>query len=232
MTNTVVTTATTRRTTRWTEDRIAGLCGVGFASLIVIQNVLRGATAPPNDAPAAAILSHVSSPTHGVLLSLFPVGGVLLLVFVAGLYRRLREDVQVEGLWAVVGLVGGIFIAAMFAVSNGFLAVLSASADSLAASPVMVETLWQLHTAMFAFNMLGIGLALFGFARATAATGLVSGRLAVLAQFGAGLLIVASGTASQQVQGSPLFFIALPGFLTWVVFVAVVGWRLARSAQR
>jgi len=128
----------------WVGERIAGLCGIGFAVLIIFQNILRGAAAPPNDAPAGEMLDYARSANPVILLALFPVGGVLLLGFVAGLYRRLRTDAETAGIWATLGLLGGALTAAVFAVSNGFLAVLAASADSLDASPAVAETLWQL----------------------------------------------------------------------------------------
>ena len=65
--------------------------GAAFAGIVITQNVLRGTSAPTNDAAVTDVLAHYRDDTGMalVLTALFVVGGLCLAGFVAELARRL-----------------------------------------------------------------------------------------------------------------------------------------------
>ena len=211
-------------------DRLAGWLAVGFAALIIAQNALRTAGAPANDAPAADVLRYVSSAhdTLSILLALFVPGLLALLGFVSGLLARARR-LGVDGAWSTFGLVGVILIGGLFAASNAIEAALVATAPQLDSDPGLVSLLWHFHTATFALNFAAIGAALLGLSRVSLATGLITRPVALLAVAGAALLFAGSVPVVAVAAGSPWFYVALPGFGLWIVWLVATGVGLIRS---
>jgi hypothetical protein len=211
-------------------DHVAGWLGVGFAALLVVQNALRAAGAPANDAPASDVLRYVDSAqgTLSILLALFVPGLLALFGFVSGLLARARR-LGYDSAWSTFGLIGVILIGGMFAASNAIEAALVASAPQLAADPSLVSLLWHFHTATFALNFAAIGAALLGLSRVSLAIGLISRPVALLALVGAGLLFAGAIPVVSVAAGSAWFYVALPGFGLWIVWLVATGVGLIRQ---
>ena len=150
----------------FSSDRVAGWSGIGFAILLVIQNALRSAGAPANDAPAGDVLAYLtaSQGTLAILLALFVPGLLALFAFISGLLARARR-MGIDTPWATFGLTGAILIGALFSASNAIEAALAAMAPQLGSDPTLVSFIWRLHTATFALNFAAIGVALLGLSR-------------------------------------------------------------------
>jgi hypothetical protein len=213
-------------------DRIAGLAGLGFAAIIVVQNVVRSIGAPANDAPAATVIRYISesSVALSIVLGLFVPAIVLLVLFASGLLARAAR-LGVEGPWNTIGFIGLIMICGLFAASNAVEATLVAMAPNLADTPTTVDLLWRLHTALFVLNLIGIGLALIGLSRVSLALGLIPTSVGWLAVAGSAVLLVMAIPVVAMVAGSALFYLGLIGFLPWIVWVAAAGLGLAKATE-
>src|SRR6476659_8024980 len=66
--------------------RLAGAGALLFAGSVVFQNILRGGSAPANDAPASEVLAHYASHrgVTFVLVASFVAGALGLITFLAG----------------------------------------------------------------------------------------------------------------------------------------------------
>jgi hypothetical protein len=213
------------RTTRW-----AGLAGLGFAVLVAAQNIWSGAAGldPDPDASAAKILEKVVEhrDAYGVRLGTVGIGIVLLLVFLGGAWARLRDAAP---LWAPVGTLGGVLIVAFFAMTNVPLTALSIGGERFADDPVLVDALWDMHLATFAFAGIALGMALLGLSLAAVAAGLVPGWFRIVGPAGAAVMLVCSVPVKAVAEGSPATMGALVGFLVWLVFLAALGTRMWRE---
>lgn len=211
-------------------DRLAGWSAIGFAVLLVIQNALRSAGAPANDAPAGDVLAYLASAqgTLAILLALFVPGLLALFGFISGLLSRARR-MGIETPWSTFGLIGAILIGALFSASNAIEAALVAMAPQLASDPTLVSFAWHLHTAIFALNFAAIGVALLGLSRVALAARLIPGPVAVLAAIGAVILFAGAIPVTAVTSGSAWFFVAFPGFALWIVWLAATGVGLVRA---
>ncbi len=165
------TTRTMGGTAPWLTTRVAGLCGLLFVAIVVVQNVLRGAVAPAADAEVSEIIEFATDDRAviQVLVAMFAVAIVIMTVFVAGLYRHVADGL--ERIAARVGLIGWVGVAAMFGtvvVSEMSLAV---AGEHLADSPGLARAFWTLNNTAFALNMAMLATALLGFSLAGAAAG-------------------------------------------------------------
>ncbi len=212
------------------DRRIAGLAGLAFFVLLVIQNIIRG-SGPLNGASTDVIDAYVTQQRTvlEVLFALFPIGLVALFAFAAGLRRlAIDRDATVASL-ADLGMMGALMIGAMFAVSLAFEVSLVATAPSLTGQPEIIATLWALHGAAFVVNIAGIGVALIGLSQAAARSGLMPPWTGQLGIVGGILLLVGAVPSVEVTNGSPLIVIGLVGFLCWAVWVAMTGLRLVRG---
>jgi hypothetical protein len=209
-------------------ERIAGLAGIVFAVLLVVQNVLKAATSPPNDATSARVLhfAHHDAWTVHVLVVTYVIGFPALFLFAGGLVGRAREVAPQSEIWARLGLSSVGVIAVLFGFLNVLQVVLVADRAGLAHDPTAVSAIWTLHNAIFTMNLLAVGGALLGLGRAAWMAGLVPGRLGIATTVGALLLAVAAAPAVAEVHGSNLLVIGLAGFLCWLVFVVAVSRNL------
>src|SRR5262245_26411331 len=71
--------------------RVAGLGAIGFAAVVVLQNLIRGSSAPANGASAEEVLAHYADhrATTFVLVATFVLSGTALAAFLGGAMRRL-----------------------------------------------------------------------------------------------------------------------------------------------
>ena len=98
----------------WSTAVLGGLGGIAFVAIVVVQNVMRFAIAPANDASAATIIDHFhdNRMLYSALGGSFAVGGVALALFVAAAWSRL---VGTQRTWVQVGVLGAAGIMTLFA---------------------------------------------------------------------------------------------------------------------
>jgi hypothetical protein len=211
--------------------RAAGLAAFAFVGVVLAQNAIRGGSAPANGADADEVLAHYADErtVTAVLAATFVVGGAALATFLGGTMRRLVAGGRPG--WAYTGLVGAAGVLAVFAVLVGTEGALHVVTGADAPSPAAVEALWALHGAVFSVLLLFIGVALLGLARAGVAAGVTPRAFDRLAPVGSALLAVgaAAGPAIAAGDATPLFGVAIAGFVVWLAFLATTGARLLRA---
>ena len=165
-------TARGRSTAGDLSSRAAGWGALTFAIVVIAQNVIRGASAPGNDASAAKVLSHYSGDeaTSILLAATYVLSGIGLAVFIGGITRRLLATSR-SG-WAITGLVGAIGIFTVFALVVAAEQALTVAAHMDRPDLGAMQALWALHNSIFSVLDLSIALALLGLSRAAVAAGL------------------------------------------------------------
>jgi hypothetical protein len=209
-------------------------CGaLTFALVVILQNLIRGATAPGNGASAAHVLSHYSGDrtTSFVLVATYVVSGIGLAVFLGGVTRRLLAATRPG--WAVTGLVGAFGIFAVFTLVVAADQALSVAAHMDNPDLGAIQALWALHNSIFSVLDLSIALALLGLSRAAVAAGITPKAFTWLAPIGALMLVVGTiaGPAIAAGHTMALFGVAGAGFLVWLAFLIVTGVRLLRTTE-
>jgi hypothetical protein len=197
---------------------------------VAIQNVWSQAAGiqPRLDAPAEEILAKIiqNGDTYTALFTWVALNSVLLMIFLGGAYARLQTD---EPMWTAVGVVGGVLLAGFFALANVPTIALAIGGSSLAGSPVLVDLLWDMHLATFAFAELALGVALFGLSLASLRAGLVPAWFRIVGPAGAAMLIAGAVPVKAVAQGVPATMVSLLGFVVWLLFLGVLGFRMWRE---
>ena len=211
-------------------NRAAGLGALGFAGVVVLQNILR-ASAPQPGADLDDVVRHFADhrALTVTLTATFVVGLCSLALFIGGTLRRLAATDR-RG-WAVLGAFGACTLVALFAGVLASEQALSVVAVGKAPDMGAVQALWNLHNSVFTVNLLFIGIALVGLSRAGIAADITPRPFRVLAPVGAGLLTVGtlSGPYIANGEAMPLFGVSVIGFVVWLAFLATTGRRLIRS---
>ena len=211
--------------------RAAGVGALAFAAIVVLQNVVRGAAAPANDATGKEVLAHYADhrAITVVLASTFVLSAVGLAVFLGGVMRRLLAGDRPA--WAYTGAVGAIGIMTVFAVLVGTEEALSVVATGSEPNVASIEALWALHNSVFTVLLLSVGVALLGLARAGVAAGITPRAFDRLAPVGCALLALAAAAGPFIAAGDamPVFGLGAAGFLIWLAFLVTTGRRLVRS---
>jgi hypothetical protein len=211
-----------------TRDLLAGTGGLVFAATLLAQNVIRASGPGFGAAPAQVIAYFLHHRVAALVpLGLFPLGMIALFAFVAGVWTR--GEGEDSRWWAGVGTLGGVTIAALFAVVNITEIVLTAKAGRLAASPAVVQALWGLHAAAFGLDMAAIAVALIGLSQAAASMRLVPAWLAAAAWPGAACLFATAVFTVALANGGPWVAAGLAGFVVWLVFVITASVSLLRG---
>ncbi len=211
--------------------RIAGLGGLAFVATVILQNVLRGASAPSNGASARDVLTHYADHRSltFVLVATFVLGGLGLATFLGGAMRTMVDGPRRA--WAYTGFAGAAGVLALFSTLVATEQAISVVAHGAGPDEGAVAALWALHNSVFTVLWLFIGIALLGLARAGVAAGITPPIFDRLAPIGFLLLaigcVAGPGIAAGDVMG--LFGLALVGFLIWLAFLAATGLRLLRS---
>ena len=213
--------------------RLAGLGAITFATGVVIQNVIRGATAPGNGASPAEVLAHYvdhRSVTF-VLMATYVLSGIGIFLFLGGAMKRLMVGAR-RG-WALTGLVGAIGITVLFAVVVAAEQALFVVAGQDEPTIGAIQGLWALHNSVFAVLDLSIAVALLGLSRAGVSTGMTPKVYARLAPVGSALLVVGTlaGPAIAGGDAMPLFGLVGLGFVVWLSFLISTGVRLIRTSE-
>lgn len=211
--------------------RLAGIGGLGFVAMLVVQNLLRSSE-PASDAAPRAVAAFFTDDRVRVIvpLGLFPLGMVALIAFVAGVWLKAESSSRAGAWWARVGVLGATTVAALFATVNLADLVIVARPGGAHLTPSLVRALWTLHSAAFALNTAAVGVALVGLGFAAVASGLAPRWLAWTSGIGAVLLVVPASFAVATVNGGPWVGLASVGFFLWVVFVVVASLGLWRHA--
>lgn len=211
--------------------RLAGLGAVVFVVIVVLQNFLRGSSAPQPGASGEEVLAYYAGhrTLTFVLVGTFVFGGAALAIFLGGAMRRLLAGSRPS--WAITGCAGAVGVIALFSVVVASEQALSVVAAGDRPDLGAVEALWTLHNSVFTVLYLSLAIALVGLSRAGVAAGLTPRAFEYLAPIGAGLLAVAAvaGPAIAAGDAMPVFGLGLLGFLAWLAFLASTGLRLARS---
>jgi hypothetical protein len=212
--------------------RLGGLAALAFVAIVVVQNLLRGSSAPANDASAQEVLTYYAGhrTTTFVLVATFVLGGSALAAFLGATMRRLVAGSRPG--WAITGAAGAVGVIALFSVVVASEQALSIVAAGAQPDLGAVETLWVFHNSTFTVLFVSLAIALVGLSRAGVAAGLTPRVFEVLAPAGAALLAIAAvaGPAIAAGDAMPLFGLGLLGFATWLGFLAATGLRLVRSA--
>jgi hypothetical protein len=211
--------------------RLAGVGALAFVAVVVLQNVIRGASAPSNGASASEVLAHASE-HRGltfVLVTTFVIGGISLATFLGGAMRCLTASSRRAA--AYTGYVGAAGVLTLFATllaSEQALSVIAAGDDPDLGA---VSALWAFHNSVFTVLLLFIGIALVGLARAGVAAGITPRAFDWLAPIGTGLLAIGCaggpGIAAGELNG--LFAVGVGGFAIWLAFLVTTGLRLVRT---
>lgn len=214
-------------------SRAAGFGALAFVGVVILQNALRGSSAPIAGATNDEVLSYYTDhrTLTFVLVTTFVLSGTSLAVFLGGALRRLVTSTRPG--WAYTGLAGALGVMTLFAVMLGCEQALSVVADGATPDAGAVEALWALHNSVFTVLWLSIGVALLGLARAGVAAGITPAAFDRLAPIGFALLALgtAAGPATAAGDATPFVGLGLIGFLIWLAFLTTTGLRLVRAEQ-
>ncbi len=207
----------------------AGLGGIVFAVTIIVQNILRGAGSPANDADPAAVV-HYFATHRGIewtLVVLFSIGGFGITLFAGGLWARTTSADPRTRPWAQTGVIGVCGIVAIFSTMVACEVALMTLAHQPAAAPEAVTVVWLLHNSVFAVLTLSMAVALLGLSQAASQTRVVPALFKPVGIVGASLLALNTALAPAVAETStPLLAFGLAGFVCWVAFVATAGYTL------
>lgn len=203
---------------------IAGLSGLGFATVIVLANAIMVPTGlPPTGADTADAVAYFT--THrdvvGIASALTPAAWVLSTVFAAGVVAALwRSDRDRGEAWSLVGFAGVLL-------QNGAFAGVIALRLALPDDPTGV--LWHLHDALFTLNGVFLALALLGLSLGGRHAGLIPEWHGALGLLSAALLFT-SATLTPLITDhpGPLGLLGLAGWLLWVAWIVAYSLALIR----
>jgi|GEM_PF-2903655 len=211
--------------------RLAGAGALTFVGSVIMQNIIRGGSAPSNGASSAAVLAYYGD-HRGItmaLVGLFLLSGSGLAAFLGGAMRRLTGGERPA--WAFTGCVGAVGIIVLFSVLVGAEEALSVLAHRNQPNLGAVEALWVLHNCVFTLLFPMIAVALVGLSRAGVAAGITPRAFQRIAPLGASLLAVGAlaGPFIAAGDAMALFAVGAIGFLMWLAFLITTGLRLTRA---
>jgi hypothetical protein len=214
--------------------RLAGLGALGFVVVVVLQNLIRGSSAPAMGASSEEVLAYYVDhrATTILLVATFVLSTAALATFLGGMMRRILASSRPG--WAITGALGAAGAMALFGVVVAAEQALSVVATVDRPDLGAIEALWALHDSAFTVLELSLAIALLGLSRAGVAAGLTPRAFEVLAPIGAGLLALGAiaGPSIAAGDAEPVFGLALLGFALWLAFLVTTGLRLVRSDRR
>jgi hypothetical protein len=232
-TPTATTATTASRSLGDISPRLAGAGAITFASIVALQNLIRGGSGPVNGDSDESVLAHYADhrAITFVLIGTFVVSAIGLALFVGGAMRRLLASDRPA--WALTGLFGATGIMALFTVVVGAEQALSVIGTQDHPNLGAIGALFALHNSVFAVLDVSIAVALLGLSRAGVSAGITPRVFERLAPVGSALLLVGAlgGPAIAAGDAMPLFGVAGLGFLVWLAFVFTTGIRLVRSEE-
>jgi hypothetical protein len=210
-------------------DRITGIAGLIFIVLLLASFFTP--ETPGSDTPADRMAAAIVADADGHELSLFLafLGDIVFLVFLAGLWSRLRRWEGGGGMFAGLFVIGGAVFYATILVSEGLYLALVKAATS--ADPSVLPPLAQLD------DWVGAATLPPGVAMLVGATGAILTTRALPAWLGwisavtALLLLVSvAGVFTDDVDNGVLGFAGFGGFLLFMVWVLATGIVLVLKA--
>lgn len=213
--------------------RLAGIGALTFVAIVILQNIIRGGSAPANSASADEVLTHAADHRSltFVLVGTFVISAIGLATFLGGAMRRLAASARPAA--AYTGFVGAAGVVALFSVVVASEQAISVIAHGSDPDLGAVSALWALHNSVFTVLMLFVGVALLGLGRAGVAAGITPRAFEWLAPLGTALLAIAAaagpGIAAGELGG--LFAVGLVGFAIWLAFLLTTGRRLVRGTD-
>jgi len=210
---------------------LAGIGGLVFVALLVIQNTIRSSEPAFPASPHQVATYFADHRVAAVLpLALYPLGMVGLLFFAAGIRNRVSGSV--DRWWADVGTCAVVIVATLFALVNVTEIAITTRAAALVHEPAATGIVWALHGGAFGLNLVAIALALVGLSRAALTQHLLPDWYGPIALAGAACLFVAAVFTVSIVDGGAWLYLAFVGFLVWAVFLVITGIALitGRSA--
>jgi len=208
-------------------QRVAGWAGLGFATSVIIANLVTAVTGQPPGVGAGPDEVTAFFAEHGdaarVSSGIAPIAWMFLSVFAAGMFARLWKLEQPRGeAWSLVGLVGAGLLIAFFGtvISSQIALVDGAGAD-----------LWSLHNATFGVNAVGISIAVTGFSMAGLRTGVLRPWHAYVGLASGLLSLAGAATApwSATDAATALSGLGFAGFGLWILWVVTSALRLLRT---
>lgn len=225
-------TATEPPRSGFVRGRLVGAAAIGFAVLVLTENVLFGVTdAPGYGDPVADVLAYYAA-NRGALAVISGVVALylpLLLVFLAGLHGLVVRRGGAGAAWSRLALAAGAALVAILVLFNVLQIGLVLSADGFTGPTTSFELVWKIHAAAFGLAFPMFGAACIGTTLASHASGLTPGWQRLLGLVGGSLLLAAGLGSLAIADGSALIFVGLLGLLAWLVWLLATGVRLVRS---
>lgn len=211
--------------------QLTGLAGIGFASIVMVQNLVFSSGAPLGNASIADIAAYYQDNNGrlSIATGLVMVNLPLLACFVSGFYARLRENAAASTRWPIMAIIGAALLSVTFGLATATQAVLIANADVLEEQPLLTQFIWDLHSSIFAINLAMLGVLLGAVARAAHIADLTPTWQNWLGYVSAVLLIASSTTAVLIIDGSLTALLGLVGFIGWLVWLATTSVRFLRE---
>ncbi len=210
-----------------TWDRVGGLAALWFAAVVIFDNIAR-ATMPGPGAGVADVTAWYRTHQTATTLAagLFAVNLVALFTFVAVIWRRAGDDVNMGAVWARLGAAGAMLVASLFSIITVLDAAMS---QSLTAGNDVFAVVWRIHWTVFTLNTAAIGTALLGLSMAARAARLIPRWTVFTSAFGAAVLVGGATPLVAAAAGNPVYQWALPGFAMWLLFLLVAAAGLLRG---
>lgn len=214
----------------WPANRWAGLGGLTFLALVVLQNVLTVTSYPASGATAQQVLVFAQNRawTVQLLFVTYVIAFPALLAFAGGLSRLAAGRDSRASLPGHIGQYSVVAVVVLFGFVNVAQVTLVAARGDLAGDLALVRTLWILHNTIFTVNFVAVAGALFGLGRAAAISEIVPAWMARVSVAGALALVVSALPIVAEVQSSKFLGLGLAGFLCWLLFLAVASISLVR----
>ncbi|PRX96704.1 hypothetical protein [Allonocardiopsis opalescens] len=212
-------------------SRTSGLAAIGFATMIVLGNViLVPAGLPHGGARPEDVVAFFSTQSGvlGLASALTPAAWALATVFGAGAVAAARRSEPGRGdAWSLVGFAGLVLQNATF---TGLIAVRFALAAAAPHDAATTAVFWTLHQALLSLNGTFLALALVGLTVSGRRAGLLRRWHAAIGMVAAALQFTSATLTPLIVTGYGLLgLIGLTGWLIWVVWLVAYGVRLIRA---
>ncbi|MFI6500361.1 hypothetical protein [Nonomuraea typhae] len=216
-----------------TFPQIGGLAAIGFATTIVLANVIMVPAGLPltgagTDEVAAFFAAQGTA--VGIGSALTPAAWILATLFGAGALAALWRSERARGeAWSMLGFAGLALQNVTFAVVVATrLALASTASDG---APSAISALWALHDAVFTLNGTFLALALLGLSVGGLRTRFIRPWHAALGVLAAVLQFASATLAHWVIEGGgPLGLLGLTGWLAWVVWIVAYGTVLLRRS--
>lgn len=213
-------------------ERIVGAAAIGSALLVLADNtVVAFAGAPSYAAPLDEVLAFHAAHRGavGFSVALEALNGAVLLGFLVGLHGLVRRRGGAGGDWARLAVAAGATFSAVMALFAVLWEGVVLHAAEIDEPDALLQTLWRMHAAAFAWSLPALGVTLAAAAWAAYVGGLTPRWQHVLGLLGGALSLVAGAASLAIADGSALISVGVLGLGAWVVWLLASGTRLVRG---